>query len=99
MAGKKLELLFRLWTGLEGGGVPKDQEHRINRAQIAWLDEKVDDLYYNAMVILETIEELDQYSPAKVQLIKILNDAFKFIDWSYPGSEGFIIQHIKQQII
>lgn len=89
MAGKKLELLFRLWTGLEGGGVPKDQEHRINRAQIAWLDEKVDDLYYNAMVILETIEELDQYSPAKVQLIKILNDAFKFIDWSYPGSEGF----------
>ena len=88
MAGKKLELLFRLWTGLEGGGVPKDPEI-VNRAQIAWLDEKVDDLYYNAMVISRNYRGTDQYSPAKVQLIKILNDAFKFIDWSYPGSEGF----------
>ncbi|MGX4600853.1 alpha-mannosidase [Faecalimicrobium sp. JNUCC 81] len=88
-SGTNLELMFRLWTGLEGGGVKRDQEHRINRAQIAWLDEKMDDLYYNAMVILETIGELDEYSVDKVNLTKILNDAFKFIDWSYPGSESF----------
>ncbi|MGL5346454.1 MAG: alpha-mannosidase [Peptostreptococcaceae bacterium] len=88
-AGTDLELLFRLWSGLEGGGVKRDQEHRINRAQIAWLDEKMDDLFYNAMVILETIQELDQYSPDKVYLTKILNNAFKLIDWSYPGSEEF----------
>ena len=87
--GTKLELLFRLWTGLEGGGVPREQEHRINRAQIAWLDEKVDDLFYNAMVILETIAELDEYSADKVHLTKILNNAFKLIDWSYPGSDKF----------
>lgn len=88
-AGTNLELLFRLWSGLEGGGVPRDQEHRINRAQVAWLDEKLDDLYYNAMVILETIQELDQYSVDKVHLTKILNNALKLIDWSYPGSEDF----------
>ena len=88
-AGTDLELLFRLWTGLEGGGVPREQEHRINRAQLAWLDEKVDDLFYNAMVILETIQELDQYSVDRVNLTKILNDTFKLIDWSYPGSEEF----------
>lgn len=87
--GTNLELMFRLWTGLEGGGVPREQEHRINRAQIAWLDEKIDDLFYNAMVMLETIEELDQYSVDRVNLTKILNDAFKLIDWSYPGSEEF----------
>lgn len=87
--GTKLELLFRLWTGLEGGGVPREQEHRINRAQIAWLDEKVDDLFYNAMVILETIAELDEYSADKVHLTKILNNAFKLIDWSYPGRDKF----------
>lgn len=87
--GTKLELLFRLWTGLEGGGVPREQEHRINRAQIAWLDEKVDDLFYNAIVILETIAELDEYSADKVHLTKILNNAFKLIDWSYPGSDKF----------
>ncbi|RDY29701.1 alpha-mannosidase [Romboutsia weinsteinii] len=88
-AGTNLELMFRLWTGLEGGGVPREQEHRINRAQLAWLDEKMDDLYYNAMVVLETIIELDQYSPDKVHLTKILNDALKLIDWAYPGSEEF----------
>ncbi|MCR8746566.1 alpha-mannosidase [Romboutsia lituseburensis] len=90
-AGCDLELLFRLWSGLEGGGVPRDQEHRINRAQVAWLDEKMDDLYYNAMVVLETIQELDQYSSDKVHLTKILNNTFKLVDWSYPGSEGFYI--------
>lgn len=90
-AGCDLELLFRLWSGLEGGGVPRDQEHRINRAQVAWLDEKMDDLYYNAMVVLETIQELDQYSSDRVYLTKILNNTFKLVDWSYPGSESFYI--------
>lgn len=88
-AGTDLELLFRLWTGLEGGGIPREQEHRINRAQIACLDDKIDDLFYNSSVILETIQELDEYSPDKVYLTKILNEAFKLIDWSYPGSENF----------
>lgn len=87
--GTRVELIFRLWTGLEGGGIPREQEHRINRAQLAWLDEKADDLFYNASVILETIGELDEYSPDKVHLTKILNNAFKLIDWAYPGNEDF----------
>ncbi|WP_306343045.1 alpha-mannosidase [Paraclostridium dentum] len=87
--GTRVELIFRLWTGLEGGGIPREQEHRINRTQLAWLDEKVDDLFYNASVILETIGELDEYSPDKVHLTKILNNAFKLIDWAYPGNEDF----------
>ena len=87
--GTSIELIFRLWTGLEGGGIPREQEHRINRAQLAWLDEKADDLFYNASVILETIGELDEYSPDKVHLTKILNNAFKLIDWAYPGNEDF----------
>ncbi|WP_319024432.1 alpha-mannosidase [Paraclostridium bifermentans] len=87
--GTSVELIFRLWTGLEGGGIPREQEHRINRAQLAWLDEKVDDLFYNASVILETIGEINEYSPDKVHLTKILNNAFKLIDWAYPGNEDF----------
>lgn len=87
--GTSVELIFRLWTGLEGGGIPREQEHRINRAQLAWLDEKADDLFYNSSVILETIGELDEYSPDKVHLTKILNNSFKLIDWSYPGNEDF----------
>lgn len=89
LAGKSVDLLFRLWTGLEGGGEPKDQEHRINKAKVAYLDSKVDDLYYNAMVILETIVELDEFSVDRVNLLKMVNDSLKLIDWSYPGSDEF----------
>ncbi|MEG1310987.1 MAG: alpha-mannosidase [Romboutsia sp.] len=89
--GTNLDLMFRLWTGLEGGGAKREQEHRINKSQIAWLDDKMDDLFYNAMVMLETIQELDQYSPDRVNLTKILNNVFKLIDWAYPGSEDFYL--------
>lgn len=87
--GQEISLQFRLWSGLEGGGVPRPQEHQINRADIAWLDEKVDDLFYNAKVILETIEILDEFNPVRSKLQKALNDSYKLIDWSYPGSEQF----------
>ncbi len=87
--GQEISLQFRLWSGLEGGGVPTSQEHRINCAMIAWLDEKIDDLYYNAHVILETLDILDEFNPVRAKLQKALNDSYKLIDWSYPGSESF----------
>ena len=87
--GKEVKLLFRLWSGLEGGGVPTPQEHRINRADIAWLDEKVDDLFYNSRMVLETLNVLEEFNPVRVKLKKALNDSYKLIDWSYPGSEVF----------
>ena len=37
--GTNMDVTFRLWSGLEGGGVPTPQEHRIARADLAWLDE------------------------------------------------------------
>ena len=43
-AGKRVSLTFRLWSGMEGGGIPMAHEHKIRRAAFAWLDEKVDDL-------------------------------------------------------
>ena len=57
-AGQKLGLTFRLWSGMEGGGVPTAQEHQIKRAALAWLDEKADDLYYLSKMVLGTIQEL-----------------------------------------
>lgn len=40
-AGKRVSLTFRLWSGMEGGGIPMAQEHKIRRAAFAGLDEKV----------------------------------------------------------
>ncbi|MGL6175232.1 MAG: alpha-mannosidase, partial [Cellulosilyticaceae bacterium] len=87
--GQEVEFLFRLWSGLEGGGVPTPQEHRIKCAQLAWLDEYVDDLYYNGKMIIETLKILDDFDPTKAKIRKMLNDSLKQIDWSYPGSEEF----------
>lgn len=88
-AGQKLGLTFRLWSGMEGGGVPTEQEHQIKRAALAWLDEKADDLYYLSKMVLGTIQELEDENTTKHQLLKALNDTFLKIDWSYPGSEEF----------
>ncbi len=87
--GKNVRLTFRLWSGLEGGGEQKEQEHQIKRAEVAVLDEQVDDFYYTAKVILETIELLDDSDVEKIELLSTLNKSFQYIEWSLPGSEQF----------
>lgn len=88
-AGQKMGFTFRLWSGMEGGGVPTAQEHKIKRAAVAWLDEKADDLYYLAKMVSETVKELHEEELTKHELLKALNNAFLKVDWSYPGSEEF----------
>lgn len=85
----RMELTFRLWSGLEGGGIPTPQEHTIREASVAWLDEKVDDLYYLSQTILKTIHTLEDFSPIKSKLTRLLDKAYGLIDWEEPGSERF----------
>lgn len=87
--GTSFRLTFRLWSGLEGGGVPTPQEHRIARADLAWLDEEADDFYYLASMVWQTIKELDDFNPVQHDLRTALDTACHCIDWSYPGSDGF----------
>ncbi|WP_042163362.1 alpha-mannosidase [Paenibacillus gorillae] len=88
-AGTTGKMDIRLWSGLEGGGVPRDQKHTINVAELCWLDEKIDDLYYTGRAVLETIEVLDPNSPDRIRLLKALDRAFLLIDWAVPGSEAY----------
>ncbi len=87
--GSAFRLTFRLWSGLEGGGVPKEQEHRIKRADLAWLDEKTDDFYYMGSLVLDTVNQLADGDPVKYDLRIALDRACHCIDWSYPGSGTF----------
>ncbi|HJB35415.1 MAG TPA: alpha-mannosidase [Candidatus Blautia merdipullorum] len=87
--GKPFRLTFRLWSGLEGGGVPRIQEHRINRADLGYLDEKADDFYYLSMLMLDTVQCLDEKDPVKYELRTALDQACLLIDWAYPGSGEF----------
>ncbi|MBS6196417.1 MAG: alpha-mannosidase [Clostridiales bacterium] len=87
--GADTSLTFRLWSGLEGGGIPAPQEHQIRRADLAWLDEEVDDFYYLGEMIRQTIESLEDKDPVKFDLRNALDAACHCIDWAYPGSEEF----------
>ncbi len=89
MYGRKVNLTFRLWSGLEGGGKPKELLHQLKKAQLGWLDEETDDLYYTADMILKTIAQLNQNDPIRHNLQTDLDRAFCCIDWSEPGSDLF----------
>ncbi|HEY2495059.1 MAG TPA: alpha-mannosidase [Paenibacillus sp.] len=87
--GTHLPLTFRLWSGLEGGGVKKDQTHGIRMAEICWLDEVADDFYFTALAVLETLHVLDSKTPEHTLLLSAVDRSFLLIDWSRPGSESF----------
>ncbi|MBQ7840458.1 MAG: alpha-mannosidase [Lachnospiraceae bacterium] len=87
--GKKVSLTFRLWSGLEGGGVPREMVHEFKTAQLGWLDEAADDLIYMSEMILKAIDQLAESEPVRHQLQANLDKAMSLIDWSYPGSEAF----------
>lgn len=89
VAGDVLKLDFRLWSGLEGGGKPRDQEFQLKRAAIAYLDQKVDQFYFDSWTALETIKTLEDNDPVRHRLTTALNTAFKEINWLNKGSEEF----------
>ena len=64
-SGNTYNLVFRLWSGLEGGGEPTIQEHKIKRAELSWLDLIVDDLYFTGEAVLQTIKVLDGHRPER----------------------------------
>lgn len=88
-AGTSHSLSFRLWSGLEGGGEPRLQEHEIKRSELAWLDETADDFYFTSRAALDTVKCLDPSHPPRVSLLQALNHAINRIDWSRPGSTVF----------
>lgn len=87
--GKEVSLTFRLWSGLEGGGQPREMEHRLKSAFLGWLDESTDDLYYLGSMVLKTVQQLSEKEPLHHELLTALDRAFYVIDWSYPGSDSF----------
>lgn len=87
--GQKLDLKFRVWSGLSGGGKPEDMVMELVRAQFGVLDKKTDDFYFLARTALETHELLDSNNEYKEWILNQLVKAFNFIDYTEPGSERF----------
>lgn len=88
-AGTRQHFLFRLWSGLEGGGPRKNQTHGIRAAEICWLDEIADDYYFSLLAVAETVKVLDPNLAERAQLLKYADQSLALIDWSHPGSPEF----------
>ncbi|WP_428771626.1 alpha-mannosidase [Treponema sp. HNW] len=85
----KVHLLFRLWSGLNGGGEPSEMRMEIRKAECAYLDIAADELYFFSRNIIETSHLLSDDNPYKLWLINELAQAFRFIDYTNPASEQF----------
>ncbi|MGG1518187.1 alpha-mannosidase [Paenibacillus oryzisoli] len=90
LIGQKVELLFKVWTGLNGmTGDKSILEHQVQVSTLALLEEDTDDLYYTASAVLQTIQVLGDNSWEQKSLLRALDLAFHLIDWRVPGDDKF----------
>jgi len=84
----KTEFIFRLWSGLEGGGVLKEQTHLFKKAFIGKVHEETYEFYNRGRVICDSLPYIDDLVE-KNRLIEILNRAIIKIDWSFYDGDKF----------
>ncbi|MGE8204629.1 alpha-mannosidase [Heyndrickxia sp. NPDC080065] len=84
-----MSLDFRLWSGLEGGGVPIENEFKLEMAKIGWLDKRVDNLYYTLLAAYEVLMETNEAESVYTILKKVISEALQLINWTEPGSNEF----------
>lgn len=87
--GRNLDLKFRVWSGLNGGGRPKEKLMEIVRAQFGVLDHPADDLYYLASMALEAYDILEPNNEYRQWILNVLVKTFQLIDYTEPGSGMF----------
>ncbi|MDR0554808.1 MAG: alpha-mannosidase [Treponema sp.] len=75
---------FRLWSGLGDG------DHQIKRAFFCVLEPSVDELYYLLMNMVLTVRELNENDPLQSRLQYILVEGYRLLDFTNPGSPGFV---------
>ena len=79
--GKPMRLTFLLWTGLEGGGPHRTFYHQCRQAEVGYLHEKTDELYYLAKSVTETLRVLPEDDVNYAGLKAALDRALLCIDW------------------
>ncbi len=87
--GQPLDLVFRLWSGLEGGGIPYELTHTLQTAFIGELDSDADELYYLGDTVLRTVGVLKDEQLERHELLHALDQAVRVIDWTDKGSDAF----------
>lgn len=86
---REITLTFRLWSGLEDGGVPTPQHHCFVQAELALLDMAADDFFHLGMAVLSTAKIMSNEQAEREDYLAALDKAFLLIDWTDAGGEAF----------
>ncbi len=89
LQGHPISLVFRLWSGLEGGGIPCELTHKLQTSFVGQLDADTDNLYYLGDTILRTVKVLKDDQLERHELLRALDLAIRVIDWTNTGSTAF----------
>lgn len=92
--GKNVAVHFKLWSGLEGGGPPKEIEHQFKTLFVGELDTKVDKLYYLSKTMMETAKQLPDDDENKLRLLDILDSIFLKLNWSLQGNQEELYENL-----
>ncbi len=79
--GRKVTLSLKLWSGLEGGGEPRVLTHTLNQAFFGELDHDTNAFYTVSKMLLETYQQFAEDHEVKYQLLGVLTEAWRLVDW------------------
>ena len=80
-AGKDINLIFLLWTGLGGQDVETTFYHQFKKADIGYLHLDTDELYYLCRAGVDTLKILDEGDGDRSYVLDALEHAMLLINW------------------
>ncbi len=81
MYDRKIRLTFLVWTGLGSADNIDKYYHQIKQADLVYLHEAADELYFYAQAMIKTIPLLDEDNMDRMDLLLTLDRAFHEIEW------------------
>jgi alpha-mannosidase len=85
LQGGEINVALKAWSGVLG--VP--DRRRFKAADLVWLDEGAERLFFLAGTVLQAVIILDETDLRRVRLLQALNEAFYLIDFTKTGSAPF----------
>ncbi|MGL5152184.1 MAG: alpha-mannosidase [Clostridium sp.] len=82
LGDKEIEMQFLLWSGLNGGGAPKDELMLLKQAEIGYIHTQTDEFYYLAKNMNNAIKRMQEGSPIKHKLISLLDNIITKLSFS-----------------
>jgi alpha-mannosidase len=81
---RSFTLAIQAWSGRG-----QAQQLRWQDPELIWLDGPTEALLYDFDAIYRTIQTMDATAAARVELLKLAEQAILALDWTRPGSDGF----------